>query len=173
MTRWGMQRCLAEVQRLCLGMFDGINLNAPYRWKRSPPRAAPLGRKTLLSPADMTRLGEHIMRVTDVLSLSAVTIRGLVHDWLDAQGLDVRPGKWWVNQLLHGMQPAKCVKELHSPEQQHANTHGLFIGLCWLMDKHTVSADRVVNIDETSCGLLPVHRVGWGAPWRDAGPAAG
>ena len=27
---------------------------------------------------------------------------------------------------------------------------------------HTVSADRVVNIDGTSCRLLPVHQNGWG-----------
>ena len=26
--------------------------------------------------------------------------------------------------------PAQCVKELHNPEQQHANTHRLFIKLC-------------------------------------------
>ena len=69
----------------------------------------------------------------------------------------------WVKQLLHGMRrsckkPAKCLKELHSPEQQYANTHRLFIKLCWLVDKHAVSADRVVNIDETSCRLLPVHQ---------------
>ena len=69
----------------------------------------------------------------------------------------------WVKQLLHGMRlgckkPAKCLQELHSPEQQYANTHRLFIKLCWLMDKHAVSADRVVNIDETSCRLLPVHQ---------------
>ena len=30
--------------------------NTPYRWKRSAPRAAPLGRKTLLSPADVIPL---------------------------------------------------------------------------------------------------------------------
>ena len=30
------------------------------------------------------------------------------------------------------------------------------------MDKHAVSADRVVNIDETSCRLPPVHQIGWG-----------
>ena len=30
-----------------------------------------------------------------------------------------------------------------------------------LMDKHGVSAHRVVNNDETSCRLLPVHRIGW------------
>ena len=30
------------------------------------------------------------------------------------------------------------------------------------MDKHAASADRVVNIDETSCRLLPVHQTGWG-----------
>ena len=69
----------------------------------------------------------------------------------------------WVKQLLRGMRlsfkkPAKCVKELHSPKQQHANTHWLFIMLCWLMDKHAASADRVVNIDETSCRPLPVHQ---------------
>ena len=57
---------------------------------------------------------------------------------------------------------ANCLKELHSPEQQRANTQRLFIKLCWLMDKHAVSADRVVNIDETSCRLLPVHQMGWG-----------
>ena len=32
-------------------------------------------------------------------------------------------------------------------EQQHANTPRLFIKLCWLMETHAVSADRVVNID--------------------------
>ena len=37
------------------------------------------------------RLSEHIMKVTDVLCLSAVTIRGLVHEWLDAEELDARP----------------------------------------------------------------------------------
>ena len=165
--RWDTQRCVCEVQRLCPGMFDGINPNTPHRWKRSAPRAAPLGRKTLLSPADMTRLSEHILRVTDVLCLSAVTIRGLVLEWLDAEGLDVRPGKWWVRRLLHGTRlshkkPAKCLKELHSPALQEANTHRLFIKLCWLMDTHAVGADRVVNIDETSCRLLPVHQIGCG-----------
>ena len=146
--RWDMQRCLCEVQRLCPGMFDGINPNTPFRWKRSAPRAETLGRRTLLSPADMTRLGEHIMRVTDVLCLSAATIRGLVLEWLDAEGLDGRPGDTWVKRLLRGMclsskKPDKCLKELHSPEHQYANTHQLFIELCWLMDKHAVSADRV------------------------------
>ena len=32
------------------------------------------------------------MKVTNVLCLSAVTIHGLVLEWLDAEGLDVRPG---------------------------------------------------------------------------------
>ena len=61
--------------------------------------------------------------------------------------------------------PAKCVKELHSPEQPHANTHRLFIKLCWLMSTHAVSADRVVNIDDTSCRLL--------AGASDRGPSCG
>ena len=169
---WDMRRCLCEVQRLCPGMFDGIDKNTPYRWKRSAPRAG------MLSPADMTRLSEHIMRVTDVLCLSAVTIHGLVLEWLDAEGLDVQPGYAWVRRLPHGMRlsfkkPAKCLKELHSPALQEANTHRLFIKLCWLMDKHAVSADRVVNIDETSCRLLPVHQTGWGPPRRQTSSAAG
>ena len=91
--RWGMQQCLCEVQRLCPGMFDGINPNTPNRWKWSAPRAG-LRKKTLLSPADMTRLSEHILRVTDVLCLSGLTIHGLVLDWLDAEGHDVRPSEW-------------------------------------------------------------------------------
>ena len=131
--RWDMQRCLCEVQRLCPGMFDGINPNTPYRWKRSASRAETLGRRTLLSPADTTRQSEHIMRVTDVLCLSAVTIRGLV--------LDGSNGTRRVSQSKTG--PATSA----------------FIKLCWLMDKHAVSADRVVK---TSCRLLLVHQIGWG-----------
>ena len=124
----GHAACLCEVQRLCPGMFDGINPNTPYRWKRSAPRAETRGRKSMLSPADMT--------------------------------LDVRPSQRWVQRLLRGMclsfkKPAKCLKELHSPALQEANTHRLFIKLCWLMS-------RVVNIDETSCRLLLVYQMGWG-----------
>ena len=150
---WDVQRSLHEIQRLCPGVFDEVDKNTPNRWKRSAPRAAPLGRKSMLSPADTTRFSEHILKVTDVLCLSAVTV--------------VRPGKSWVKQLLRGMRlsfkkPAKCVKELHSPALQHANTHRMFVKLCWLMDHHAVGADRVVNIDETSCLLLPVHQIGWG-----------
>ena len=107
------------------------------------------------------------MKVTDVLCLSAVTLQRLVHEWLDAEGFDVRPGKSWVRELLHGMRlsfkkPARCLKELHSPEQQQANAHRLFVKLCWLTETHAVGADRVVNIDETSRRLLPVHKTGWG-----------
>ena len=68
-------------------------------------------RKTLLSPADMTRHSEHNMRVTDVLCFSAVTIKSLVHEWLDAEGLDDRPGEWWVKQLLREPQEARQVRE--------------------------------------------------------------
>ena len=58
--------------------------------------------------------------------------------------------------------PAKYLKELHSPALQEVSTLRLFIKLCWLTDKHAVSADRVVNIDETSCRLLLVNQIGWG-----------
>ena len=137
----------------------------PLETKRVTSSAA--RQEDFASPAHMTRLSEHIVRVSVVLRFSAVTIRSLVHEWLDTEGLDVRPGREWVRQLLHGVslsckKPAKCVKELHNPGQQHANTHWLFIKLCWLMSTCGVSADRVVNIDETSCRLLLVHQMGWG-----------
>ena len=64
--RWDMRRCLREVPAAVPGVFDGIDPNTPYRWKRSAPRGETLGRRTLLSPADTTRLSEHTMRVTDV-----------------------------------------------------------------------------------------------------------
>ena len=53
-----------------------LNPNIPYHWKRTAPAEATLGRRTLLSPADMTRLSEYIMLVTDVLCLRAMTIKG-------------------------------------------------------------------------------------------------
>ena len=36
------------------------------------------------------------------------------------------------------------------------------------MDKHAVSADRVVNIDETSCRLLLVDQIVWGRGVKQA-----
>ena len=68
--RWDMQQRKSEVRRLCPGLLDGINPNTPCRWKRSAARAAALNNKSILSPADLTRPTEYIMRVTDVLCLS-------------------------------------------------------------------------------------------------------
>ena len=110
----------------------------------------------------MTRLSEHIMKVIDVLCLSAVTIHGLVREWLDAEGLGVHPSKSWVKRLLRGMRlsfkkPAKCLKGAPQPcfaRGQHAPALHQAV--------HAVGADRVINIDETSCRLLPVHQTGLG-----------
>ena len=65
----------------------------------------------------------------------------------------------------HALEPQEARQVLEGAPQPcsaRANTHRLFIKLCWLMDTHAVGADRVVNIDETSCRLLPVHQIGWG-----------
>ena len=64
----------------------------------------------------MTRLSEHILRVTCVLCLSAVTIVTWV---LAAEGFGVRLAETVVRQLLHGMRlsykkTAKCVTALSS-----------------------------------------------------------
>ena len=115
--RWSMQRCLGEVQRLCPGMFDGVNHSAPYRWKRSAPRAAPLGRRTLLSSADMTR--------SEAWCSNGSTQR-------DSTPVPARDGSsnFCVACAFSFKKPAKCLKELHSPALQEANTHRLFIKLC-------------------------------------------
>ena len=97
----------------------------------------------MLTPVDTTRLSEHIMRMTDVLCLSAVTVHGLVLEWLDAEGLDVRPGHEWVGRLLRGMRlsckkPAKRLKELHAPALQEANAHWVFFKLCFIPPRSTL-----------------------------------
>ena len=100
---------------------------------------------SLLSPADMTGLSEQAHHPSDRRDVLECEWRPHVRPCLS----------FWVKGHLRGMhlsykKPAKCVKEFHSP-QQHAITQRLFIKLCWLMDKHAVSADHVVNVDETSC----------------------
>ena len=150
--RWGMHRRLAEVRRLCARMFDGINQNTvPLETERAACITA--------RQEDSRDTAQRAHHASD----RGPVPQRLVHEWLDAQVLDARPGETWVKQLLRCMRlsckkPAKCVKEMHSHELQHANTHLLFIKLCWLMDKHSVSADRVVNIDETS--FPPTTRAG-------------
>ena len=98
-------------------------------------------RESLLSRTDMRRLSDHIMRVIDVLCLSAVTIRERLGAWMARRRVTRRYKK-----------PAKCMKKLRSLEQQHANTHRLFVKQCCLMDQHAVNADR----------LKLVHQIGWG-----------
>ena len=115
-----MQRRLCEVRRLCPGMFDGINPNTPYRWKRSAPLAAPLGRKTSVTRRHDTAQRAH-----------RVGVRRLVPQLGDDQDLGARMSRrrgTRVQQLLRGVRmskkkPAMCVKELHNLEQQHANRH--------------------------------------------------
>ena len=123
-------------------------------------------RRCALTRTRVALLSEHIMRVTDVLPQHG-------HDQRLGAPVARRRGTRHpsqpklVQRLLRGMRlsykkPAKCVKELHSTGQQHANTHRLFIKLCWQMSTYGVSEDRVVNIDETSCRLFPVHQIGLG-----------
>ena len=116
----------------CLGMFDGFRptpLPSPPFLSQSvetrAPRSAPL--RTLLSPADVRNLREHIMRVTDVWCLSAVTIR-----------MGRRSGAECLPQHVVGPQAhawhtmlAKCVKDQPCDR--------LFLELYWLIDKHAVS----------------------------------
>ena len=59
--------------------------------------------------------------------------------------------------------PAMCVKELHSTGAA-ARQHAPALLQAVLADEHLWRQlqTRVVNIDETSCRLLPVHQIGWG-----------
>ena len=77
MDQWRTER------RWGMQQCDGVKPNTPYRWKRSAPA--------------LTR------RRDTAQHLSAVTIRGLVLRWLDAERLDVRPSQSWVQRLLCGM----------------------------------------------------------------------
>ena len=73
-----------------------------------------------------------------------------MYEWLDPRHvLELQEAR----QVLEGA-PQPC-----SARGQHAQAvHQAVLAL----DKHTVSVDRVVNIDETSCRLLLVNQIGWG-----------
>ena len=79
-----MQQCLCEARRLCPGLFDVTNPHTPCT----------AGNAAHQQQHRSAGLSEYITRVSDVLCLSAVTTRGLVHGWFEAEGLDVRPSKW-------------------------------------------------------------------------------
>ena len=56
----------------------------------------------------------------------------------------MRPGEWWVRRLLHSMclsckKPAEYVIELHSLEQQHANTAAIN-ETATLLEEHILSS---------------------------------
>ena len=155
--RWDMQRCLCEVQRLCPGMFDPNSL--PLETKYGTSRDARQENFAVARRHDTAERAHHEGDRRPVPQCG--------DDQRPGARMALRPSQRWVQRLLRGMcpsskKPAKCLKELHSPALQEANKHRLFIKLCWLMDKHAVSADRVVNINETSCRLLPVHHIAWG-----------
>ena len=157
--QWDMQRFLCKVWRLCARNVRRVHRNTPNRWKRTAPAEAPLGRITLLSPADMiASIRRPVPQRGDDQEPGArmAPRRGTRRP--SRRDLSEVALTWHALELQEARQ---VVKEVHSHEQQHSNTQRLFIKLCWLMSTHAVSADRVVNIDETSCRLLPVHQFGW------------
>ena len=123
----------------------------------------------------MTRLSEHVVRVSDVLCLSAETIRSLVLDWLEAEGHDVRPSNGWVKPLLRGMclsckKPTKCVKELHSPARQHV----LALHQAVLAHEHLWRQHRPSREHRRDLLSPPSSASDWvGPPRRQTRPAAG
>ena len=70
--RWDMQRRLCDVQRLCPRMYNGISRNAPYRWKRSVPRPAPLRRHDTAERAHLASDRRPVPRRADDQELGTV-----------------------------------------------------------------------------------------------------
>ena len=135
---------VCKVRRSCPGMFDGVNGNTPHRWKRSARRAAAsLGRRDFaVTRRHDTVQRAHRARVRRPVPQSGAwcPVGSTQRDSTSVLARLVGQAVPVCGMHLSNKKPAKCVKELHSPEQQHANTHRLFIKLCWLMDHSTLSA---------------------------------
>ena len=154
---------------------DELDFKTPIDGNGVRLRRSTLARPRLLSPAEVSKLTEHTMRVTGVICPSPLSIRGLViesslHDWR----LELCRSHEWVRRLLHGMnmknmKPAMSEKDPRSPGLQDANARRLFMKLRWLMEQHDVKADRVINIDEgavycrckRSAGAVEARLVRW------------
>ena len=78
----------------------------------------------------MTRLSEYILRVTDVLCLSEAWCANGSKQRDPTCVLASGGSDGSSTACALSKKAAKCVKELHGPEQKHANTHRLFIKLC-------------------------------------------
>eukprot|EP00971_Amphidinium_carterae_P058889 1164172-Amphidinium_carterae.1 len=45
-----------------------------------------------------------------------------------------------------------------------ATEDNLFLKMCCMQKQHGINKTNAVNLDESSCQLLPVHDVGWSEP---------
>ncbi len=154
--KWGMSRTLRFAKAICPELFLHLHPDTPRKWHAEcRPRG---GSESSLSPGVVSQLCCLAERVTKVVLVSAGVMRVIFHVQLCAFGVDKTMSIRTVQRFLAvaGMKYRQkgCAPKRFTQEQADDAIRNVMLKLAFTMDKWDIPADRIYNLDETSCRML-------------------
>jgi hypothetical protein len=162
-----MARSLRMAKELAPDLFSDVNKDTPLRWKSPEPSTKKTGECELSSVALM-KLAD-IARATSIaVPVSAPVYLKIFEEQLQVMEIDLKLHLHWVQSFLRelgltwGRSSGDAAKQ-DDPDSIEEARENFRLKIVFIRHKHDISADRVVNIDQTSVRVLPTGFKGWKA----------
>eukprot|EP00971_Amphidinium_carterae_P277313 5503771-Amphidinium_carterae.1 len=163
--QWPTTKCLKEAQALAPELFGGIHADTPRKWSRTPCKASS-GRHQLLPDAHMTVLSEYVTHVCEQLPVNSPVLTVVFNEHLKNMGLKITVSERWTRRFVKqlGYNFRKCCRQSAVDIPQASATdmqQNLAQKIRYIQWTENIPDNRVWNLDETSCKLLPVGDTGY------------
>lgn len=167
---WGLVRALRWAKQVAPELFAHLHPDTPRKWK-AEPLAEKRGRRSLLSAGVVSHLASTAERICEAFPVGASVMKVVFEEELKAmkiyQTLSLRTVQRFMETQGFTFRAKGCARKTFTDAQAQDAIDNVAQKLAYVMDLHDIPKDRVINLDETSCRMIPLAARGW-AKVRDA-----
>jgi hypothetical protein len=162
---WPLARSLRQAKELAPELFLHVHKDTPQRWV-NPESQRPC--VSSLSSVALTKLADIARATSLVVPVNATVYRHIFQEQLQDMNIEYDLPLHWVRSFLHSINltwgssggSMKKQEDLDSVGDARENFR---LKIVFIRHRYDISADRVVNIDQTSVRVLPTATKGWKA----------
>jgi hypothetical protein len=154
---WDFATSFRSLQVIAPEIFGHVHIDTPRKWRVS--RLSASGRPKKLDDGTLLRIIDIFRKVLTLVPVSSVVLTTIANAELESLKPGLSLGTTSVKTILRSMDYSFKVplqaKKVMPPDEALRCSENLRLKLAYTMDAHDVTFDRVFNLDQTSCNLLP------------------
>eukprot|EP00971_Amphidinium_carterae_P260133 5161040-Amphidinium_carterae.1 len=146
-------------------LFADLNINVVNHWKR-PSQTNAAGRLAVLKDAHITVLSELAEKLTKELPMTAPALQSVFNEQFASLSEPKRVSLTWTRAFLHdiGYSFRKMQRKAAAEIEPHVaalHQQNLAQKVRYMQHMYDIPDDKVHNLDETSCRVLPLAEKCW------------